>query len=236
MSWFVISGIILNLSCVWSKKFCVFLTTVWLMNKICHCPEQPQIWKSHLQFSISLNREETVIPSSPVAWQQWQQSVALQPARRSGTGTPVHSLDWTDVCDLKTKQTALSNGITLAHSLWPDWLCMTWQENQTKHGYDSDLLILIGTFMYKDPQNKRPKLEHRRITKWTAKKCTDNVITSLWGITKISSPNCWMARSALQGSSSVMCTRRFWFSARRSACSEIPELAASEMMATSCGN
>ena len=51
-----------------------------------------------------------------------------------------------------------------------------------------------------------------------------------------SSPNCWIALSALQGSSSVMCTRRFWFSARRSACSEIPELAASEIMATSCRN
>ena len=114
---------------------------------------------------------------------------------------------------------------------------MTWQENQTKHCHDSDLLILIETFMYgKDPQNKRPKLEQRRITKWTAKTYTDKVITSLWGITKISSPNCWMARSALQGSSNVMCTRRFWFNARRSACSEIPELAASEMMATSCGN
>lgn len=48
------------------------------------------------------------------------------------------------------------------------------------------------------------------------------------------SPNCWMARSALQGSSSVMCTRRRWLRTRRSACRETPELEASEMMATSC--
>ena len=47
------------------------------------------------------------------------------------------------------------------------------------------------------------------------------------------SPNCWMARSALQGSSSVMCTRRRWFCTRRSAWRETPELEASEMMATS---
>lgn len=47
------------------------------------------------------------------------------------------------------------------------------------------------------------------------------------------SPNCWMARSALQGSSSVMCTRRRWFWTRRSAWRETPELEASEMMATS---
>lgn len=47
------------------------------------------------------------------------------------------------------------------------------------------------------------------------------------------SPNCWMARSALQGSSRVMCTRRFWFFTRLSAWREIPELEASEMIATS---
>ena len=47
------------------------------------------------------------------------------------------------------------------------------------------------------------------------------------------SPNCWMARSALQGSSSVMCTLRRWFGTRRSAWREMPELEASEMMATS---
>lgn len=47
------------------------------------------------------------------------------------------------------------------------------------------------------------------------------------------SPNCWMARSALQGSSSVMWTRRRWFWTRRSAWRETPELEASEMMATS---
>lgn len=50
------------------------------------------------------------------------------------------------------------------------------------------------------------------------------------------SPNCWMARSALQGSSSVMWTRRRWFWTRRSAWRETPELEASEMMATSWGN
>lgn len=50
------------------------------------------------------------------------------------------------------------------------------------------------------------------------------------------SPNCWMARSALQGSSSVMCTRRRWFWTRRSAWRETPELEASEMMATSWGD
>lgn len=48
------------------------------------------------------------------------------------------------------------------------------------------------------------------------------------------SPNCWMARSALHGSSKVMWTLRLWFFTRLSACREIPELAASEMMATSC--
>lgn len=47
------------------------------------------------------------------------------------------------------------------------------------------------------------------------------------------SPNCWMARSALQGNSSVMCTRRFWFFTRLSAWREIPELEASEIIATS---
>lgn len=41
-----------------------------------------------------------------------------------------------------------------------------------------------------------------------------------------------MALSALQGSSKVMWTRRLWFFTRLSACREIPELAASEMMAT----
>mmetsp|Transcript_79161 Transcript_79161/g.191468 ORF Transcript_79161/g.191468 Transcript_79161/m.191468 type:complete len:316 (+) Transcript_79161:1317-2264(+) len=46
-------------------------------------------------------------------------------------------------------------------------------------------------------------------------------------------PHCWMAWSALHGSSSVMCTRRRRFCTRRSACSEMPEEAASEMMATS---
>jgi len=44
-------------------------------------------------------------------------------------------------------------------------------------------------------------------------------------------PNCCMALSALQGSSRVMCTRRRWFTARLSACREMPELAASEMIA-----
>lgn len=47
-------------------------------------------------------------------------------------------------------------------------------------------------------------------------------------------PNCWMARSALHGSSKVMWTLRLWFFTRLSACREIPELAASEMMATNC--
>lgn len=46
------------------------------------------------------------------------------------------------------------------------------------------------------------------------------------------SPNCWMALSALQGSSRVMWTLRFWLFTLLSACREIPELAASEMMAT----
>lgn len=46
-------------------------------------------------------------------------------------------------------------------------------------------------------------------------------------------PNCWIARSALQGSSNVMWTRRLWFWTRRSAWRETPELEASEMMATS---
>lgn len=44
-------------------------------------------------------------------------------------------------------------------------------------------------------------------------------------------PNCCIALSALHGSSSVMWTLRRWFFTRRSACREIPELAASEMMA-----
>ena len=47
-----INSIILNLLCAWSKKFLALLTTVCLMNRICHCPEQSQISKSHLQFSI----------------------------------------------------------------------------------------------------------------------------------------------------------------------------------------
>lgn len=47
------------------------------------------------------------------------------------------------------------------------------------------------------------------------------------------SPNCCMARSALQGNSSVMWTRRFWFFTRLSAWREIPELEASEIIATS---
>ena len=47
-------------------------------------------------------------------------------------------------------------------------------------------------------------------------------------------PNCWMALSALQGNSRVTCTRLFWFSARLSAWREIPELAASDIMATFC--
>lgn len=51
-------------------------------------------------------------------------------------------------------------------------------------------------------------------------------------ITYLDSPNCWMARSALQGSSKVIWTLRLWFLTRLSACREIPELAASEMMAT----
>lgn len=50
----------------------------------------------------------------------------------------------------------------------------------------------------------------------------------------INSPNCCMALSALQGSSSVMWTLLLWFFTRRSACKEIPELAASDMMAMFC--
>lgn len=42
-----------------------------------------------------------------------------------------------------------------------------------------------------------------------------------------------MARSALHGSSRVMCTLLLLFCTRLSACREIPELAASEMIATS---
>lgn len=41
-----------------------------------------------------------------------------------------------------------------------------------------------------------------------------------------------MALSALHGSSKVMWTLRLWFFTRLSAWREIPELAASEMMAT----
>ena len=48
-------------------------------------------------------------------------------------------------------------------------------------------------------------------------------------------PHCWMHWSADHGSSSVMCTRLRWLGTRRSAWSEIPLDAASEMMATSCG-
>lgn len=47
-------------------------------------------------------------------------------------------------------------------------------------------------------------------------------------------PNCWIALSALQGNSRVIWTRRLWFLALRSACNEIPELAASEMIAIFC--
>lgn len=47
-------------------------------------------------------------------------------------------------------------------------------------------------------------------------------------------PNCWIALSALHGNSKVMWTLRLWFLALRSACNEIPELAASEMIAMFC--
>lgn len=47
-------------------------------------------------------------------------------------------------------------------------------------------------------------------------------------------PNCWIALSALHGNSSVICTRRRWFIARLSACRDIPELAASDIMAMFC--
>mmetsp|Transcript_21340 Transcript_21340/g.62938 ORF Transcript_21340/g.62938 Transcript_21340/m.62938 type:complete len:256 (-) Transcript_21340:1011-1778(-) len=46
-------------------------------------------------------------------------------------------------------------------------------------------------------------------------------------------PHCWMHWSADHGSSSVMCSRLRVFGTRRSACSEMPDEAASEMMATS---
>lgn len=46
-------------------------------------------------------------------------------------------------------------------------------------------------------------------------------------------PSCWMALSADQGSSMVRCSRRRWLRAVREACSEMPVLAASLMMATS---
>ena len=46
-------------------------------------------------------------------------------------------------------------------------------------------------------------------------------------------PSCWTALSALQGSSTVRCTRLRWLPTRWSACSEMPVLAASEMIATS---
>jgi hypothetical protein len=39
-------------------------------------------------------------------------------------------------------------------------------------------------------------------------------------------PNCCSAFSADHGSSSVTCSRRRWFASRRSACSEMPQLAA----------
>ena len=52
------------------------------------------------------------------------------------------------------------------------------------------------------------------------------------GMRLINPPNCCMALSALQGSSKVTCTLLFWFLTLRSACKEMPELAASEMMAT----
>ena len=45
-------------------------------------------------------------------------------------------------------------------------------------------------------------------------------------------PNCCIALSALHGNSRVMCTLRIWFLARLSLCSDIPLLAASEIMAT----
>ncbi len=45
-------------------------------------------------------------------------------------------------------------------------------------------------------------------------------------------PSCWMALSALQGSSHVKCTRRLWFAASALACSEMPVLAASDTIAT----
>lgn len=44
-----------------------------------------------------------------------------------------------------------------------------------------------------------------------------------------------MALSALQGNSRVTWTRRFWLIARLSAWRDIPELAASDIMATFCG-
>ena len=46
-------------------------------------------------------------------------------------------------------------------------------------------------------------------------------------------PICCTAWSAAQGSCKVMCTRLRWLATRRSACREMPALAASEMMATS---
>ena len=46
-------------------------------------------------------------------------------------------------------------------------------------------------------------------------------------------PSCWMALSALQGSSHVKWTRRLWFEASALACREMPVLAASATMATS---
>lgn len=48
------------------------------------------------------------------------------------------------------------------------------------------------------------------------------------------SPNCWTALSALHGISRVMWTRLFWFGTRLSAWREIPELAASDIIATYC--
>ena len=46
-------------------------------------------------------------------------------------------------------------------------------------------------------------------------------------------PSCWIALSALQGSSIVTCTRRRWFPAPRHACREMPVDAASLITATS---
>lgn len=65
-----------------------------------------------------------------------------------------------------------------------------------------------------------------------------SVVTSLYigadvWLLRCERPSCWMALSALQGSSMVMCTRRRPLPAPRTACSEMPVDAASLMMATS---